>query len=720
MSVPNYKKIGNYELLYSRRTGLPYYFNSLTNKSYWYDEKLPSNWAWGRTNNNDNEEKFYINLLNDHIQLTIPDNISMDPEKIAIPSNSHHNTAITTTITTTNQQPEHDHNQQISQPKRGKYEQTPTSNTSVSSSFSSNTSSLSNIHPEIASLQFHPMMGDSPFLSLVRQEWLSWHHRTLTLEIAKFWPVSGNSKSIKSCYMEGLLPGLQGIHARFLFSQLQSQSEAGNNIINSPISTLSSITSNNNTNTIDPLLPYAPHSIEKDIVKELFGWGIPAQEAERIVTSLAFSMGQASTGCAQLRNELINEQQQHIVSTSSSSLSSSTNTLPNLLPLWGTLKIIPAIGQSKNDIHPSSPNSTDDTTLLLIYEPDINQVQKWLSPIRSWAPIPSNKYKLFGPLNIPLYTATSQKEVHDTLKANNIPITPFTSVLILRNSHIEKLSLLYRLKKAGVITISELQSFEQSNNTNPVSSLLSSFTVDTEFLQRVYCMLARYETFTGNASGLQGALPHHIFDSLETILTVDAECFASPLNTHFPRFCSAFPDTDIPFGSFGSFFDYQPEYNKAYEANPPFVNDTMLAMTKHIERVLEKGNEDNEYLLFFVIVPSWSDALFHQLLATGKFTRIVGRLSRKEHEYIDGLQYRVNTRTTWSANVDSSWFVLATEKAAKTIADIETPTDATPITSNQQYEHIKQRIFDAFKVLSSTIDPVDRVVKFYPLPKVII
>jgi phosphorylated CTD-interacting factor 1 len=39
---------------------------------------------------------------------------------------------------------------------------------------------------------------------------------------------------------------------------------------------------------------------------------------------------------------------------------------------------------------------------------------------------------------------------------------------------------------------------------------------------------------------------------------VEAEGFASPLNCRWLRYCSAFPDTDAPFGSLGSFFGFRP------------------------------------------------------------------------------------------------------------------------------------------------------------------
>jgi len=52
----------------------------------------------------------------------------------------------------------------------------------------------------------------------------------------------------------------------------------------------------------------------------------------------------------------------------------------------------------------------------------------------------------------------------------------------------------------------------------------------------------------------QAAAGPNVFDLLRQQLSVGFECFASPLNAHFSRFGSAFPDVDAPFGSSGSFF----------------------------------------------------------------------------------------------------------------------------------------------------------------------
>ena len=71
------------------------------------------------------------------------------------------------------------------------------------------------------------------------------------------------------------------------------------------------------------------------------------------------------------------------------------------------------------------------------------------------------------------------------------------------------------------------------------------------FHARLFCLLQRYEAIGG--SGFQAALNSHVFDVLKDRLDVSFECFASPLNCRYEQFCSAFPDTDAPFGSFGSF-----------------------------------------------------------------------------------------------------------------------------------------------------------------------
>ncbi|XP_015271989.1 PREDICTED: phosphorylated CTD-interacting factor 1 [Gekko japonicus] len=75
------------------------------------------------------------------------------------------------------------------------------------------------------------------------------------------------------------------------------------------------------------------------------------------------------------------------------------------------------------------------------------------------------------------------------------------------------------------------------------------------FLLRVWCLLCRYQMMCGvglyEGTGLQGALPVHVFEALHKLFGVSFECFASPLNCYFKQYCSAFQDTDGYFGSRG-------------------------------------------------------------------------------------------------------------------------------------------------------------------------
>jgi phosphorylated CTD-interacting factor 1 len=99
--------------------------------------------------------------------------------------------------------------------------------------------------------------------------------------------------------------------------------------------------------------------------------------------------------------------------------------------------------------------------------------------------------------------------------------------------------------------------------------------------------------------GMQCALAEHVFDTLHKYVQVNFECFASPLNCRFPTFCSAFPDTDGPFGSHGSFFNFFP-LTGSYEVNPPFIESIMTAAVQHVHLLLNKSSQS---LSFVLIIP---------------------------------------------------------------------------------------------------------------------
>ena len=85
---------------------------------------------------------------------------------------------------------------------------------------------------------------------------------------------------------------------------------------------------------------------------------------------------------------------------------------------------------------------------------------------------------------------------------------------------------------------------------HPYSMDLASH--ESAFSCCLFCLLCRYDMLQG--AGLQSSMHGSVFDVLLQAYDCRLECFASPLNSRYERYCSAFFDTDGPFGSVGSFF----------------------------------------------------------------------------------------------------------------------------------------------------------------------
>jgi len=159
------------------------------------------------------------------------------------------------------------------------------------------------------------------------------------------------------------------------------------------------------------------------------------------------------------------------------------------------------------------------------------------------------------------------------------------------------------------------------------------------FQQSLYCCLARYEALKG--AGYQCALPGLAFEAAASCgLGNTIECFASPLNCRYERFCSAFPDIESRFGSLGSFFDddaFDP-MEGSFEANPPFVPETMVAMGKKLERLL--GDSKRGPLSFLVVVPAWGAGIeFIDNLEASIHLRASSRVRASDHAFCDGAQH---------------------------------------------------------------------------------
>jgi phosphorylated CTD-interacting factor 1 len=131
---------------------------------------------------------------------------------------------------------------------------------------------------------------------------------------------------------------------------------------------------------------------------------------------------------------------------------------------------------------------------------------------------------------------------------------------------------------------------------------------------------------------------------LKSRLGVTHECFASSLNAFFPSFCSAFLDTDAPFGSVGSFWDWNPDLARggSFEANPPFVADVMLDMAIKFDALLAR--EAGAPLTFVVVVPGWLDDAGIRMMIASPFKRFQLTVPKDDHGFCDGAQHQRRDR----------------------------------------------------------------------------
>lgn len=166
---------------------------------------------------------------------------------------------------------------------------------------------------------------------------------------------------------------------------------------------------------------------------------------------------------------------------------------------------------------------------------------------------------------------------------------------------------------------------------------------ECEFKSRLFSLVCRYESYFKNTSssnegyGLQAAIPGHVFNELNKLFDVTEEMFASPFNCYFSKYCSAFVDTDVFFGSNGSFFDYEP-CEGSFECNPPFTSDLYLRMIEHIEKLLSNSNRP---LSFVIFIPEKikGDNLNADKIKESKYLRETVIVLYRDHQYVSGAQH---------------------------------------------------------------------------------
>ncbi|RLN59468.1 hypothetical protein BBJ29_003758 [Phytophthora kernoviae] len=238
------------------------------------------------------------------------------------------------------------------------------------------------------------------------------------------------------------------------------------------------------------------------------------------------------------------------------------------------------------------------------------------------------------------FVAGKKKHVHVAIAEDGMhQLTYGNSVVKLSAAHFAKLREMYARK----------QDFSGNG-----SSMVPK--ARREFESALFCLLLRYDSLDGG--GFQAALNEECFDVLLKYFDAKMECFASPLNSRYSRFCSAFLDTDAAFGSVGSFFDFSPR-SGCFEANPPFIPKAIKRMADHMTALL---NAADGPLAFIVIIPAWQETEGWQQLNASRYNQIHLRIPQKQHGYCEGKQQIRKTR--WRiASFDTSVFFWQNAKA---------------------------------------------------------
>lgn len=119
------------------------------------------------------------------------------------------------------------------------------------------------------------------------------------------------------------------------------------------------------------------------------------------------------------------------------------------------------------------------------------------------------------------------------------------------------------------------------------------------------------------------------------------------------RFCSAFPEVDLPFGSLGSFFDYHPVQG-SFEVNPPFIEEIIAKAHVHMEKLLKDSKGP---LMFIVIVPRWQGKKCWQHLSESKWITRSTRLKLEDHRFSRGEVSARNGEELDATNETSVFFM---------------------------------------------------------------
>jgi hypothetical protein len=115
----------------------------------------------------------------------------------------------------------------------------------------------------------------------------------------------------------------------------------------------------------------------------------------------------------------------------------------------------------------------------------------------------------------------------------------------------------------------------------------------------LWSIIFRYQLLGSNNHQL-AVLPN-IMNNMKSDYKLNFECFASAINSTFPKYCSIYWDLEKYFGSVGSFFNMIP-MKGTFGFNPPYQKDII---DLGINKLFNFLKESTEELTFIITIPIW-------------------------------------------------------------------------------------------------------------------
>jgi len=189
----------------------------------------------------------------------------------------------------------------------------------------------------------------------------------------------------------------------------------------------------------------------------------------------------------------------------------------------------------------------------------------------------------------------------------------------------------------------------QAYCTTQSNSKLFYDNTNSKILCRLFTLTARYNLFGEMKGGYQASVTAETMSVLDKTFGVTHECFASPFNRQMGSFNSLFFETDMFFGSYGSFYDFHPR-SGSYEVNPPFDPDTIVKMFQHVESLLTESNDDP--LSFVIVIPALGEAE----RACDRMGVYISRIEKiVEAKFYKGMQHTNNKRFGGTASLENEF-----------------------------------------------------------------